>query len=163
MITCTFSLSGIKELKIAYFENTGAIQFPIYPFINPTTGKIKLYDNGSSINFQLYGTTYGYLDLTGNFNSFTEQLFEDEKGRYYEHILNLSSVLDTNLKTLLENKHVFILLTDANGNKFIFGYRTPSKLVSYNYSSGVLGDGADKYDIVYSSKSYDKLKQYELI
>ena len=163
-ITCQFSLSGIKELKIVYQENNNLpIQFPLYPFINPSTGAVKLYDNGSQINFQLLGTTYNYIDLTGNFNSFNEQLFEDEKGRWFEEVVNLSYVLDSNYQTLLANKHVFALLTDNNGKKFIIGYKNPLKLVSHNYNSGITGDGADKYDMIYSSKSYSKLKNYELL
>ena len=165
MITCNFSLAGLNELRVAYQSSTySPINYPIYPlFVSGSNEVLSLQQNTTNKTFTL-NPTVGvlYEDLPSTFGSFTEELVIDQNGRYYKRTFNFSTILDDNLLTLLNQKHVMFFATDSNGINWLFGYDHPMKLVSYNRNSGMNNDGNDRYDLSYNSISYIPIKQYIL-
>ena len=164
MITCTFSLSGVKELYICYQTfNQQDIVYPIYPIVNISTNAFKIQQNKTLKTFIINGISYSYVDLTGQFQSFTETLVEDEKGRWFQVDLNISSVYDQNMFDLIKHKHAMAFIVDNNGRKWMCGYEQPLKLTNYTHNSGINADGQNKYDLIYTGKSYNYIRNYELI
>lgn len=163
MITCNFSLSGIKEVKICYQTSAlGSIPYPLFPTQN-TSGVLTIGENKTNKTFTIGSVVCSYVDLTGNFQSLTETLVEDEHGRYYVSTLNLNSVADVNLQELLNNKQVLVSVVDNNNNKYLIGYKTSLKLANYTLETGVNSDGADKYSLTYNGRSYTNLKKYTVV
>lgn len=161
MSSCNFSLSGIKEIKLAYHNDSNVnLTFPIYPTYNVTTGNISCTETSTGIT--IGNVTCKTIDIYPFFQSFSEDLVIDNSGRYYSRTLNLSSVYDENMDELLEHKHIIVFIVDNNNVKWVIGYDKPLKLNTYNLSSGIDRDGQNKYDLIYNSISYNRIKHYEI-
>ena len=177
MFPCNpLSMGGIKRLKLATRDtNDNPLVFPLDIVLKTNDESIiMLSDNESGRTITLGSQDIIYRIVYPFNSSIIEEENTDRQGRFYVSKLSFSMpqlniTTNNQLKNFLftDNGQFAIstmvcFIEDLNDNLWICGYASPLILQEFDLQSGVEGED-NMYQISYTSRSYSKIKQYQLI
>lgn len=176
MFECNpLSMGGIKRMKLATRDMNGnPLVFPLDIVLKVNNESIIMLSDDEDLRQITLGTQLINYRIVYPFNaSITEEETTDRQGRFYLQKLSwempqLSLITNNQLKSFLFTtagefaiSSMVCFIEDLNDNLWIVGYDSPMILQSFDLVTGVEAED-NKYTLSYTSKSYSKIKQYQL-
>ena len=170
------SMGGIKRLKLATRDTSdNPLSFPLDIVLKTNDESIiMLSDDEANRTITLGDDDIEYRIVYPIAASIIEEESTDRQGRFYNITLNfelpqISLTTNNQLKSFLFTSSgefaissMVCFIDDMNDNLWIAGYQQPLVLQTFDLQSGVEGE-ENKYVLSYTSKSYSKIKQYQLL
>lgn len=179
LISCNqYTLEGIKKLKICTQQTNGnPIVFPTdFILYNNEDGIIALSENEELQTITIGDQTMSYL-IVDSFDMcvFDDELIETRQGKWFEKRITLTipkAQLYTHNQIVdflfqKDGKYAIaecvIAVTDSLGQTFLIGYDNPCILESMEISTDASDSTDNKYEIIFTSKSYSRLRRYQVV
>jgi len=170
------SMAGVKRLKLATKDTSNnPLDFPLDITLKVNDESIViLSDNESGRTITIGGVGIQYRIVYPLHATFTEEEVSDRQGRFYKKVLKwempqVSLTTNNQLKDFLFTSsgefaisEMVCFVEDMNGNTWIIGWDLPLILESFDLQTDVDG-GDNKYILSYTSNSYQRVRQYELL
>lgn len=170
------SMGGVKKLKIATRDNLEVpLQFPLDIVLKVNDESIiVLSDDEDNRTITLGSQSIQYRMVYPLHASVVENEVTDKQGRFYTQEL-VFELPKLNLTTINQLKqflfttsgefaisNAVVLIEDMNDNLWLMGYSQPLVLDSFELTTGT-SEGDNRYSLKYSCRSYQKIRQVELI
>lgn len=177
MFECNpLSMGGIKRMKLATRTPSDVpLTFPLDIVLKTNDESIIMLSDVESGRTITIGTDSIQYRIVYPYNaSIIEEETNDRQGRFYNVTLNfelpqISNTTNNQLKNFLFTdsgefavSSMVAFIEDMNDNLWIAGYWQPLILESFDIQTGIEAED-NKYILSYVSKSYAKIKQYQLI
>ena len=177
MFECNpLSMGGIKRMKLATRDTVDVpLDFPLDIVLKTNDESIIMLSDDEDNHTITLGTDDIEYRIVYPFNaSIIEEETTDRQGRFYNITLNfempqLNITTNNQLKAFLfTNSGEFAVssmvafIEDLNDNLWIAGYWQPLILQEFELQTGIEAED-NKYLLSYTSTSYAKIKQYQLL
>jgi len=176
MFECNpLSMGGIKRLKLATRDmSDNPLVFPLDIILKQNDESIiMLSDDEDLRQITLGSQQINYRIVYPHNSSITEDEETQRQGRYYQQKLDfempqLSLITNNQLKSFLFTSSgefaissMVAFIEDVNDNLWICGYSSPLVLQVFDLQTGVEAED-NKYVLSYTSRSYQRIRQYQL-
>jgi hypothetical protein len=179
LISCnTFTAEGIRKLKICTQQTDGSpIEFPTdYTLYNNEDGIISISEDVSGQTVTIGNQTMNYLVLACfDLAEFEDNRQETRQGVWYEKKITMTIpkiMLDQSNEIVdflfnVDGRYAIaeclILIEDSIGNTFIVGYDLPCILQTMEIQTDSYDSTENTYVLEFNSKSYSRLRRYQVV
>ena len=178
LIECSsFTVEGVKKGKICTQKTNGKpITFPTNFILYQNQDIIAVSENEIAQTLTINDQTLNYL-IVESFDmcDFSDDRVEARQGIFYEKLLTIvlpKVQLYTNNQLFdflfnVDGKYAVaecvIAIEDSLGQTFLVGYDVPCVLQELELQTDVYNSNDNFYKIVFSSKSYSRLRKYQVV